>query len=81
MYNYSPKTEKDFCYNANIITQYNNIDDRNYYGYYQNIALLLAIQIDMDQSKDFEDYIKANKVRITHQDAVVYMYNKSKEIK
>ena len=78
-YNYNPKSEKDFCYNANVIAHYNNIDDDNYYDYYQNTALLLAVQIDMAQSKDFETYIKKNIVKISHDELMLYLHNKTKQ--
>ena len=75
-YNYNPSSEKDFCYNANLITQYNNICDNDFYDYYHGIALLLAVQIDMDQSKNFQDYIQNNSVKITHNDLMLHIHNK-----
>lgn len=78
MYNYTPKSEKDFLSNANIITQYNNIDDNKFYDYYHNIALLLAVEIDIYELKDFESYVINDKVFITKDKAIKYIKNKIK---
>jgi len=56
-YNYSPKTHKDFLSNANIITQYLDINDDNYYDYYHNTALLYAVQIHQDKAVGYENYL------------------------
>lgn len=79
-YNYNPQSEKDFYYNANFITQHNNIDDDNYCDYYQNTALLLAVEIDKKNIKDFKNYIK-NKVTMTSEEAWSYIHNKIRTIR
>lgn len=80
MYNYNPQNENEFYSNANIITQYNDIDDDNYYDYYHNNALLLAVEIDQNQVKSFEDYVKNNVAKISTDDATIYIHNKIKTI-
>ena len=81
-YNYNPTNEKEFFHNANIITQYNDIDDDNYHNYYHEIALLLAVQIDQNQVKDdFESYVNNNIVNITNQEAIKYIHNKIRTIR
>jgi len=77
-YNYTPQSEKDFFSNANIITQYNDIDDNKFYDYYHNTALLFAVQIDQNQVKDFEQYINSKLVTITSEEAIQYIHNKIK---
>lgn len=79
-YNYNPQSEKDFLSNANIITQYNDIDDDNYYNYYHSVALLLAVEIDIYEIKDFESYVINDKVFITKDKAIKYIHNKIKTI-
>lgn len=81
MYNYNPKNLNEFYNNANIITQYNDIDDDNYHDYYHEIALLLAVQIDQNQVKDFEYYVKNNAVNISNEKAIKYIHNKIKTIR
>ena len=80
-YNYNPQNEKDFFHNANIITQYNNIDDDNYHNYYHNTALLLAVQIDQNQINDFENYVDNKKVIISVEEAIKYIHNKIRTIR
>lgn len=77
-YNYTPQSEKDFFSNANIITQYNDIADNKFYHYYHNIALLLAVEIDIYELKDFESYVINDKVFITKDKAIKYIKNKIK---
>ena len=76
-YNYSPKSEIDFLSNANIITQYNDINDNKYYDYYHNIALLLAVEIDQNNIKDFESYVIKYPI-ITSEEAIQYIHKKIK---
>ena len=75
-YNYNPSCEKDFLHNANVITQYNDINDDDYYDYYHSIALLLAVQIDQNQVKDFENYIYYSEINISYEEAIKYIHNK-----
>lgn len=77
-YNYNPKSEKDFFHNANVITQFNEIDDNKYYDYYHNTALLLAVEVDIYELKDFESYVINDKVFITKDKAIKYIQNKIK---
>lgn len=75
-YNYNPKNLNEFYSNANIITQYNNIDDDDYHNYYHNTALLLAVEIDIYEIKDFESYVINDKVFISNEKAIKYIHNK-----
>ncbi len=77
MYNYTPQSEKDFFSNANVITQYNDIDDNKFYDYYHNIALLLAVEIDQNNITDFESYVIKYPI-ITNEEAIKYIHNKIK---
>jgi hypothetical protein len=79
MYNYSPKIGKDFYHNANVITQYVDINDDEYYGYYHNTALIYAAQIDKESVNNFADYIKNNPIKTDYSDAVKYIQNKEKQ--
>lgn len=76
MYNYNPRNLEEFHGNANVITQYNDINDYDYYDYYHSVALLLAVQIDQNQVKDFEDYIYYSTINISYQEAIEYIHNK-----
>jgi len=78
-YNYNPKNSADFLHNANIITQYFNINDDEYFDYYHNIALIYVVQIDKDGIKDFADYIKNNPTKMLYSDAIKYIQNKEKQ--
>lgn len=75
-YNYNPQNEKEFLHNANVITQYNDINDYDYYDYYHSIALLLAVEIDIYEIKDFESYVINDKVFISNEKAIKYIHNK-----
>jgi hypothetical protein len=77
-YNYDPRNMKDFFHNANIITQYKQCSDDDYQDYYHNTALLLAVQIDINQINDFEVYVDNNKTTISVDDAIKYIHNKIK---
>jgi len=55
MYNYNPKNSKDFLHNANVITQYVDINDDEYYDYYHNTALIYVAQIDKESVNNFAD--------------------------
>lgn len=77
-YNYNPTNHKHFLSNANIITQYMDINDDNYYDYYHNTALLHAVQIHQNQAVNFEDYLKNNFVKISQEEAIKYIMNKEK---
>jgi hypothetical protein len=78
-YNYNPKNSKDFLHNANVITQYVDINDDEYYDYYHNTALIYVAQIDKDGINNFADYIKNNPIKTVHSDAVKYIQNKEKQ--
>jgi peptidase E len=77
-YNYKPKNSKDFLHNANIITQYADINDDEYYNYYHNTALIYVVQIDKESVNNFADYIKNNPIKTVYSDAVKYIQNKEK---
>ncbi len=79
MYNYNPKNSKDFFHNANVITQYFNINDDKYYDFYHNTALIYVAQIDKESVNNFADYIKNNSIKTVHSDAVKYIQNKEKQ--
>ena len=79
LYNYNPKNSKDFYRNANIITQYFNINDDEYYDYYHNTALIYVVQIDKESANNFADYIKNNPIKTVYSDAVKYIQNKEKQ--
>lgn len=78
MYNYNPQNENEFYSNANIITQYNDIDDDNYYDYYHNSALLYAVQIHQNQINSFENYVKNNPITIDYEYAIRYVMDNEK---
>lgn len=80
-YNYNPQNEKDFWNNANIITQYNDIEDDEYFKYYHQTALLLAAQIDMKNIKDFESYVINRPITISNEEAWKHIHNKIKTIR
>ena len=77
-YNYNPINHKQFLSNANIITQYMDINDNNYYDYYHNTALLYAVQMHQNQINNFEDYIKNNFVKISQEEAIKYIMDQEK---
>jgi hypothetical protein len=78
-YNYNPKNSKDFYRNANVITQYVDINDDKYYDYYHNTALIYVVQIDKDGINNFADYVKNNPIKTVYSDAVKYIQNKEKQ--
>ena len=78
-YNYNPKNSKDFYRNANVITQYFDINDDKYYDYYHNTALIYVVQIDKDGINNFSDYIKNNPNKMLYSNAVKYIQNKEKQ--
>ena len=79
MYNYNPKNSKDFFHNANVITQYFNINEDKYYDFYHNTALIYVAQIDKESVNNFADYIKNNSIKTVLSDAVKYIQNKEKK--
>jgi len=79
LYNYESKISKDFYHNANVIAQYVDINDNEYFNYYHNTALIYVVQIDKDGIKDFADYIKNNPTKMLYSDAIKYIQNKEKQ--
>jgi hypothetical protein len=74
-YNYNPITHKHFLSNANIITQYVDINDNDYL---HNTALLYAVQIHREDIVDFEDYVKNYPIEISYEYAARYIMDNEK---
>jgi hypothetical protein len=77
-YNYNPTNHKHFLSNANIITQYVDINDNDYENYLHNTALLYAVQIHQDDIVDFEDYVKNYPITISYEYAARYIMDNEK---
>ncbi len=77
-YNYNPKNSKDFYHNANVITQYVDINDNEYFNYYHNTALIYVVQIDKESINNFSDYIQNNPTKILYSNAIKYIQNKER---
>lgn len=77
-YNYSPRDHKHFMSNANIITQYIDVNDDEYLNYYHNSALLYAVQIHQNQINSFENYVKNNPITIDYEYAIRYVIDNEK---
>ncbi len=81
-YNYNPTNHKQFLSNANIITQYLDINDDDYENYLHNTALLYAVQIHKeDIVDDFEDYVKNYPIAISYEEATRYIMDNEKHNK
>jgi hypothetical protein len=72
-YNYNPITHKHFLSNANIITQFIDINDDDYENYLYYTALLYAVQIHREDIVDFEDYVKNYPIEISYEYATRYI--------
>ena len=72
-YNYNPITHKHFLSNANIITQYIDINDDDYENYLHYTALLYSVQIHQENIVDFEDYVKNYPIEISYEYAARYI--------
>jgi hypothetical protein len=77
-YNYNPITHKHFLSNANIITQYVDIKDKDYENYLHNTALLYSVQIHQENIVDFEDYVKNYPITISYEYAARYIMDNEK---
>ena len=77
-YNYSPKDHKHFLSNANIITQYIDVNDDEYFNYYHNTALSYTVQIHQNNINSFENYVKNNPITIDYEYAIRYVMDNEK---